>query len=379
MNLPLTEEQQLIQRIAREFAEKELEPRAEEIDKAGEFPDEAMRMLADLDLTGVPYPQEYGGGGADKISYVLILEELARSCAATALTLGAHTMVAGPILEFGTQEQIEKYAPRLCKLEDYGAFALTEACSGTDAGALMCGAARDGDDYIINGAKMFITNGGYCGICVLFARTDPDTPGSKGVSAFIVDRKESPFEAGKHEDKMGIRGSDTTELIFRNCRVPKGNLIGKEGQGMRIALTTLNVGRITIAAQAVGIAQAALDEAVKHSKDRRQFGRPLAKNQAIQWMIADMARDIAAARLLVLHAAKLYDEGRPFGVEASMAKLFAAEMAMTHTVKAVQIHGGLGYIRGTKVERLMRDAKFTEILEGTSEVHRMIISGDLLK
>jgi butyryl-CoA dehydrogenase len=379
VNLPLTEEQQLIQRIAREFAEKELEPRAEEIDKAGEFPDEAMRMLADLDLTGVPYPQEYGGGGADKISYVLILEELARSCAATALTLGAHTMVAGPILEFGTQEQIEKYAPRLCKLEDYGAFALTEACSGTDAGALMCGAARDGDDYIINGAKMFITNGGYCGICVLFARTDPDTPGSKGVSAFIVDRKESPFEAGKHEDKMGIRGSDTTELIFRNCRVPKGNLIGKEGQGMRIALTTLNVGRITIAAQAVGIAQAALDEAVKHSKDRRQFGRPLAKNQAIQWMIADMARDIAAARLLVLHAAKLYDEGRPFGVEASMAKLFAAEMAMTHTVKAVQIHGGLGYIRGTKVERLMRDAKFTEILEGTSEVHRMIISGDLLK
>lgn len=378
MNLLLTEDQQLIQSVAREFAERELEPRAMQIDQEAIYPEEAMKMLAELDMTGIPYPEEYGGGGADMVSYTLILEEFAKVCASTALVLGAHTMVAKPIIKFGTPEQIAKYVPLLNSYQALGAFALTESCAGSDAGALVTSAVLDGDSYVINGTKVFITNGDRCDIVVVFVRTSPGE-GNKGISAFIVDRKESEFAAGKHEDKLGIRGSQTTELVFKNCRVPKENLLGKLGEGLKIALTTLTSGRISIAAQAVGIAQACLEESIRYSKERCQFGKPIASNQAIQWMIADMAKDVAAARLLTHHAARLCDQGLPFAEEASMAKLFASEAAMQHAVKAVQIHGGYGYVKGSKVERLFRDAKIMEIFEGTSEVHRMIISGGLLR
>ncbi|MDR1603488.1 MAG: acyl-CoA dehydrogenase family protein [Gracilibacteraceae bacterium] len=379
MNSLFTEEQLLLQAAAREFAEKELQPRAARIDQEAVFPEEAMKMLAELEMTGIPYPQEYGGGGADMISYALILEELAKQCEATALTLSSHTMAAAPILTFGAKEQITRFVPALNSLRKIGAFALTEAGAGSDAGGIVTSAVLDGDDYVINGTKIFITNGDKCDIVLLFARTDPASKGNKGLSAFIVEKKVSDFEVGKHEDKMGIRGSHTTELIFRNCRVPKENLLGKPGEGLKIALTTLVGGRIAIAAQAVGVAQACLDESINYAKERHQFGRPLASNQAIQWMIADMAKDVAAARLLTHHAAKLFDLGEPCGTQASIAKLFASEAAMNHAIKAVQIHGGYGYVRGTKVERLFRDVKVMEIFEGTSEVHRMIISGSLIK
>ncbi len=378
MNTLLTEEQELIQATAREFAEKELDPIASKIDLEGIFPDDTLKKLAELDMMGIPYPTEYEGGGADMVSYALVLQELSRICASTALVLAAHTMVAGPIINFGTPKVIKKYVPRLNTYKALGAFALTEASAGSDAGSLTTSAVLDGDAYVVNGTKTFITNGDRADIVVLFVRTGLGK-GNSGLSALVVDRRESEFSAGKHEDKMGIRGSHTTELIFKNCLVPKENLLGKEGDGFKIALHTLTKGRVGIASQAVGIIRACLEESVRYSKERRQFGKPIAANQAIQWMIADMAKDATAANLLTLHAATLCDQGKPYAQEASMAKLFAGEAAMHHAVKAVQIFGGYGYVRGCKVERLFRDAKIMEIFEGTSEVHRMIISGNLLR
>ncbi|MDR3565124.1 MAG: acyl-CoA dehydrogenase family protein [Negativicutes bacterium] len=378
MNLLLTEEQQLIQATAQEFAEKELEPKAIKTDLEGIFPEDTLKKLAELDMMGIPYPEEYGGGGADMVSYALVLQELAKVCASTALVVAAHTMVAGPIIHFGSPELSKKYAPLLNTYKALGAFALTEASAGSDAGALMTSAVLDGDEYVINGTKTFITNGDKADVLVLFVRTGPDK-GNNGLSAFVVDKRQSEFTAGNHEDKMGIRGSHTTELIFKNCRVPKENLIGKEGDGFKIALHTLTKGRIGIASQAVGIIRACLEESVRYSKERHQFGKPIAANQAIQWMIADMAKDATAGNLLVTHAATLCDQGKHFAQEASMAKLFAGEAAMHHASKAVQIHGGYGYVRGCKVERLFRDAKIMEIFEGTNEVHRMIISSNLLR
>ncbi|SDF02313.1 acyl-CoA dehydrogenase family protein [Sporomusa acidovorans] len=378
MGFELTEEQRLIQSMAREFAINEVAPLAERIDRDGEFPTVARNRLAELELTGIPTPAEYGGGGADYVSYALVIEEIAKVCASTAVVLAVHTLAQAPILKFGTPEQKAKFLPMLAGYKALGGFALTEAGAGSDAGALATTAVLEGDHYVINGTKTFITNGDGAGVMIVMAKTGPGE-GTKGISAFIVEKNESPYTVGKHEDKMGVRGSHTTELIFKNCKVPKENLLGKIGQGFKVAMATLDGGRIGIAAQAVGIAQACLDESVRYSKERKQFGRPIAANQAIQWMIADMAKDVLAARLLVHNAAALCDSGQPFSLEAAAAKLFAAETAMKHSIKAVQINGGYGYIRGAKVERLMRDAKITEIYEGTSEVQRMVISGMTLR
>ncbi|MDD4600008.1 MAG: acyl-CoA dehydrogenase [Negativicutes bacterium] len=374
----LTEEQKLIQALAREFAEKEVEPIAIKVDLDGIYPDETMKKLAQIDLTAIPYPCEYGGGGADYVSYALVIEEISKVCASTGVVLACHTLAQSPILQFGTPEQKAKFLPMLTSYNMLGGFALTEAGAGTDAGAVATTAVLDGDHYVINGTKSWITNGDRAGIVVLMARTGTGE-GTKGISAFIVEKSVSPFTVGKHEDKMGVRGSHTTELIFKNCRVPKENLLGKIGEGFKVAMASLDGGRIGIAAQALGIAQACLDESIRYSKERKQFGRPLASNQAIQWMIADMAKDVMASRMLVYNAASLKDNGMPFSMEAAVAKLFCSETAMKHSIKAIQIHGGYGYVRGSKVERLLRDAKITEIYEGTSEVQRMVISANLLR
>jgi len=378
MGFQLTEEQTLLQSAVRDFAISEVEPMAIERDREGIFPAEAMKRLAELDLTGIPYPSEYGGAGAGYVSYALVIEELARACASTAVVLAVHTLAASPIMQFGTPEQKAKFLPMLTGHEVLGAFALTEAGAGTDAGALKTTATLDGDSYVINGAKTFITNGDEAGLVILMAKAGPGE-GTKGISAFIVEKSVSDFVVGNHEDKMGMRGSHTTELIFNNCLVPRENLLGTIGGGFKIAMATLDGGRIAIGAQALGIAQACLDESVRYAKEREQFGRPIAANQAIQWMIADMAKDVMAARLLVYNAASLRDMGERYTIEAAIAKLFASEIAMQHATKAVQIQGGYGYVKGNKVERLMRDAKLTEIYEGTSEVQRMVIAGICLR
>lgn len=378
MAFELTEEQKLIQSMAREFAINEVAPLAEKIDRDGIFPEAAMKRLAELELTGIPTPAEYGGGGADYLSYALVIEEIAKVCASTAVVLAVHTLTQGPILQFGTPEQKAKFLPMLASYQKLGGFALTEAGAGSDAGAVATTAVLDGDHYVINGSKTFITNGDGAGVMIVMAKTGPGE-GTKGITAFIVEKSVSPYEVGKHEDKMGVRGSHTTELIFKNCRVPKENLLGKIGEGFKVAMSALDGGRIGIAAQALGIAQACLEESVRYSKERKQFGKPICANQAIQWMIADMAKDVLATRVLVHNAASLKDSGKPFSMEAAIAKLFASETAMHHSVKAIQIHGGYGYVRGAKVERLMRDAKITEIYEGTSEVQRIVIAGTALR
>lgn len=378
MAFELSEEQALIKAAAREFALAELESAASRTDLDGIFPAESMKKLADLQMTGIQYPVEYGGAGADYLSYAVVIEELSRSCASTAVILACHLLAASPVYMFGTPEQKAKFIPMITEYKTLGAFALTEAGAGSDAGALATTAVLDGDCYVLNGTKTFITNGDECGLMIVMAKTAQGI-GTKGISAFVVEKAVSPWTVGKHEDKMGMRGSHTTEIFFKDCRVPKENLLGKEGDGFKIAMATLDGGRIGIGAQAVGIAQACLDESVRYAKERQQFGKPLAANQAIQWMIANMQTDILAARQLVYTAASLKDQGKPFSLEAASAKLFAAETAMKHSVKAVQIYGGYGYMRGAKVERLMRDAKITEIYEGTSEVQRMVIAGLVLR
>ena len=379
MDFRLTEEQELIRANMREFAEKYVEPIAAEIDEASRYPAEIMSKLAEMGWMGIPYPQEYGGGGADYLTFTVVVEELSRACAATGFTLSCHTALAsGPIAAFGSEEQKKKYLTPLCRGEHIGAFALTEPGAGSDVGAGSTTADRDGDYYVLNGTKTFISNGPVADTFVIFASTDR-SKGTKGLSAFIVPRETPGLRVGQHFLKMGIRASQTSEIILKDCRVPKENLLGQEGQGFRIAMQTLDNGRIEVAAQAVGIAQAAMDESIKYAKERVQFGKPIAAQQAIQWMIADMATDISAARFLTYHAAYLKDQGLPYSKEAAMAKPFASDMATRHTSKAVQIHGGYGYIKGQKVERLMRDAKITEIYEGTSEVQRIVISGSLLR
>ncbi|MBP1765623.1 MAG: CaiA [Firmicutes bacterium] len=379
MNFNLTEEQQLIQQNAREFALEYVEPVAAELDKTERYPKELVEKMTELDFMGICYPPEYSGAGADYLSYILVLEQICRSCASTGIIYSAHVSLASfPIYNWGSEEMKQKYLVPMCKGEKLGAFALTEPGAGTDAGSGQCTAQLDGDEYVLNGTKCFITNGGVADVYVVFALTDP-TAGTKGISAFVVDAGIPGFEIGKHEDKMGIRGSQTTELIFKNCRIPKENLIGKEGKGFGIAMSTLDGGRIGVATQALGIAQAALDEAVKFAKERVQFGKPIAKNQAIQWMLAEMATQLEASRLLVYHAAMLKEEGKPFSKEAAMAKMFASEAADWICNKAIQIHGGYGYIKDFKVERLYRDSKITTIYEGTNEVQRMVISGAVLR
>jgi butyryl-CoA dehydrogenase len=379
MNFKLSEEHQLIRASVREFCQKYVEPAADEIDQQARFPEDIVKKLAEQDWLGIPFPEEYGGAGSDYLSYTIVVEELSRACATTGFTLECHTSLACyPLFKFGTEEQKKKYLVPLCKGEILGSFALTEPGAGTDAGAASTTAVLDGNDYVLNGSKIFISNAPVAGVLIIFAMTDK-SKGTKGLSAFIVPGKAPGLVIGKHLNKMGIRGSLTAEVFLKDCRIPKENLLGQEGQGFRIAMMTLDGGRIGVAAQALGIAQAALDESVRYSKERVQFGKPISTFQAIQWMIADMATAVEASRFLTYHAAWCYDQGLPYSKEAAMAKLFASETAVYQTNRAVQIHGGIGYIKGHKVERLYRDAKITEIYEGTSEVMRMVISGNVLR
>jgi butyryl-CoA dehydrogenase len=379
MDFKLTDEQELIRANMREFAQTYVDPIAVEIDENSRYPEEVIKKLAEGGWLGMPFPVEYGGAGLDYLTYAIAVEELSRSCAATGFTMSAHTSLACmPIALFGNEEQKKKYLTPMAKGEHIGAFALTEPGAGTDVGGAVSTADLDGDEYILNGVKTFTSNGPVADTYITFAWTDK-TDKRKGMSAFIVPRNTPGLKVGAHFMKMGIRASQTSEIIFNNCRIPKENLLGNLGDGNKIAMNTLDHGRIGIAAQAVGIAQAALDESVSYSKQRKQFGKPISSNQAIQWMLADMYTDINAGRFLYLYAAYLKDQGLPFTKEASAAKLFCSEMCNKHASKAVQIYGGYGYCKGQKVERLLRDAKITEIYEGTSEAQRMVIAGNVLR
>ena len=379
MDLRLTEEQELIRKNIREFAEKHIEPIAAEIDENSRHPAELFRKLGEGGWMGIPLPAEYGGAGADFVTHTLVVEEVARACSSTGFTVSFHAGIIGTTLAAnGTPEQKKKYLVPLAGGEHMGAFMLTEPQAGTDVMAVTTSAVRDGSEYVIDGTKTFVSNGPLADTYILFCWTDR-AAGRKGMSAFIVPQGTPGLLPGRHFDKMGMRSSQTSEVVFRKCRVPAENLLGKEGAGLPMAMMGFDHGRIGIAAQAVGMLQAALDESIRYAKERVQMGNPIARHQAVAWMIADMATDLAAARLLARHAASLKDRGQFFAREAAMAKLFATEKAMHHTVKAVQIHGGCGYIKGAKVERLMRDAKIAEIYEGTSEAQRMVISGSVLR
>ena len=380
MDFELTDEQELIREAVREFADAEVAPIAAELDRDHRFPTELLPKLAELNLMGMPYPEKVGGAGADYVSYVIMIEELSRACATTSVVVSAHSSLATwPIYKFGTPEQHDKYLSDMASGRRLGAFALTEPAAGTDAAAGTCTAVLKGDEYVLNGSKIFISNAPYAEIYVVFAKTDPAAPGTRGMSAFIVERDTPGFSVGEAEHKLGIRGSSTPPLYFSDCRIPKDALLGEEGTGFKIAMQTLDGGRIGIAAQALGIAQAALDASVAYAKERVQFGKPIATLQAIQWMIADMATEIDAARLLVYRAASCVDAGRPYSTEGAMAKLFASETATRVAGKAIQIHGGYGYTESYPVERNWRDAKITEIYEGTSEVQRMVIARSCLR
>ena len=379
MNFTLTKEQELVRQMVRDFAVNEVKPIAAEIDVTERFPMENVKKMGELGMMGIPFPTEFGGAGGDVLSYILAVEELSKVCATTGVILSAHTSLCASLInENGTPEQKEKYLRDLCTGNKIGAFGLTEPGAGTDAAGQQTTAVLDGDNYILNGSKIFITNGGVAETFIVFAMTDK-SQGTRGISAFIVEKGFSGFSIGKKEDKLGIRASSTTELIFENCIVPKENLIGKEGKGFGIAMKTLDGGRIGIAAQALGIAEGALDEAIKYMKERKQFGRPIAAFQGLQWMVAEMSTKIEAARFLVYKAAWLKENKQPYSIDAARAKLYAAEVAMDVTTKAVQLFGGYGYTKEYPVERMMRDAKITEIYEGTSEVQKMVISGSLLK
>jgi len=379
MKLELNDQQKMIQNMVREFANKEVGPIASELDKKEEYPHKTLEKMAKLGLLGIIIPPEYGGAGLDTVSYAIVIEEISRKCASTGVVTSVHnSLTAWPIMKYGTEEQKKKYLPILAKGEKIGAFAGTEPNAGSDLAAMKTTAVLKGKKYIINGDKTFITSGSEAGIIIIFAVTDKNA-GPKGLSAFIIENKFKGYKVGSIFEKLGINASKTSELIFENMEVPKENLLGAEGDGFKIALSTLDGGRIGIAAQAVGIAQACLDESIEYSKQRQQFGKPICANQAIQWMIADMATKIEAARFLLYNAAYKKDKGERISKEAAMAKLFASETAMDCAIKAVQIHGGYGYTKEYTVERLFRDAKITEIYEGTSEVQRMVISGSLLK
>ncbi len=379
MNFNLTKTQELFRQMIREFADKEVKPLAAEVDEQERFPQETVEKMAKLGLFGIPLEKEYGGAGGDNLMYTIAVEELSRACATTGVILSAHTSLClSPIAQFGTEEQKRKYLPKLASGEWLGAFGLTEPNAGTDASAQQTTAVLEDEEWVLNGSKIFITNGGKAHVYVIIAMTDKSL-GNKGISAFIVEAGTPGFEIGKKELKMGIRGSATTELIFTNCRIPKGNLLGKVGNGFAIAMKTLDGGRIGIAAQALGIAQGAMDETVKYTKERKQFGKAIGKFQNTQFQMADLQTKVQAARLLIRSAAFKKDQGVPYSADAAMAKLFAAETAMEVTTKAVQFHGGYGYTREYPVERMMRDAKITEIYEGTSEVQRMVIAANLYK
>ena len=380
MDFKLTREQAMVQKMYREFAENEVKPLAAEVDEEERFPMETVEKMAKLGMMGIYFPKQYGGAGGDVLSYAMCVEELAKVCGTTAVIVSAHTsLCCAPIFENGTEEQKMKYLPDLLSGRKIGAFGLTEPGAGTDASGQQTTAVKnENGDYVLNGSKCFITNGNVASTFVVFAMTDK-SKGNHGITAFIVEKDFPGFSTGKHEKKMGIRGSSTCDLVFEDCVVPKENLLGKEGEGFKIAMKTLDGGRVGIASQALGIAQGAMDETVKYVKERKQFGRTIGQFQNTQFQLADLDTKIEAARLLVRAAAFKKDQKLPFSVDAARAKLFAAETAMEVTTKAVQFHGGYGYTREYPVERMMRDAKITEIYEGTSEVQRMVISSALLK
>lgn len=372
-------EHELLRKAIRDFVSKELKDIPEQVDTEGKLPKDLTEKLAKYKFISPVIPKEYGGAGADYVSYSIIMEEISRRCASTGtyITAGA-SLVALPLLNFGTEEQKQKYLKPLATGEYIGAFGLTEPGAGSDAGAAQTTAVLDGDHYILNGRKTFITNAPICDFAIVTAVTEKGK-GARGISAFIVESKWEGFSTGAHEDKMGIRGTETSDLIFENVKVPKENLIGKEGKGFKIALNTLDVGRIGVAAQALGIAQGALDEAKKYVKERVQFNRPLAKFQNTQFTIADMETKVQAARLLVYDAAEKKDSGINPGVESAMAKYYAAEIANEVAYKALQLHGGYGYMKDYPIERIYRDARITSIYEGTSQVQQMVIAGNALK
>ena len=377
MEFGYSKEQVLLREMYKKFAETEIKPLAEELDEEERFPVESIPKLARYGFMGIPFPKEYGGAGGNYLTYAMAVEELGKVCATTAVIVSAHTsLCAGPIYYFGTEEQKQKYLVPLAKGEKIGAFGLTEPSAGTDSSMQQTTAVLDGDEYVLNGTKVFITNAGYADIYVVIAMTDK-SKGNKGISAFIVEKGTPGFSVGKKERKMGIRGSATCDLIFENCRIPKENILGKEGQGFKIAMQTLDGGRIGIASQALGLGEGAVNEAIKYTQERVQFGRRLSQFQNTQFQLADMHTRMQAAQYLVYAAAMKKQLHEDYSMDASMAKLFAAEAASDVTRRAVQLFGGYGYTREYPVERMMRDAKITKIYEGTSEVQRMVISSHL--
>jgi butyryl-CoA dehydrogenase len=379
VNLELTEEQRLLQHTVREFAEAEVKPLAKEIDETGRFPRETFRKAAELGLTGVALPDACGGAGMDHISYTIVIEEISRACASTGVILSVqNSLYCDPIYRFGTEEQKQKFLLPYARGERIGCYALTEPQAGSNAAALRTKAVRQGDRYVVNGTKAWITNGGAADAAIVYVNTHPEK-GEKGITALVVERGTPGFAVGKEEKKLGINATACTELSFSDCEVPVGNRIGEEGEGYRVALSTLDGGRIGIASQAVGIAQGAMEAALRYAQERQAFGHPIADFQAIQFMLADMATEIDAARLLARRAAWKQDSGARFTMEAAIAKLFASEMATRVTHKAIQIHGGYGYSREYPVERAYRDARITEIYEGTSEIQRLVIAAWVLK
>lgn len=379
MDFSLNNEQLLFLQMIREFSDREVKPLAAEVDDQERFPVETVEKMARIGLMGIPFPVEYGGAGGNNMLYSMAVEELSRVCATTGVIVSAHTsLCCAPIYEHGTEEQKKKYLPKLCSGEWIGAFGLTEPNAGTDAAGQQTVAVDMGDHWVLNGSKLFITNASYAHVYIIIAMTDK-SQGTRGISAFIVEKDFPGFSVGKKEKKLGIRGSATCELIMQNCIVPKENLLGQVGKGFGVAMKTLDGGRIGIASQALGIAQGAMDETVKYTKERKQFGRSISAFQNTQFQLADLQTKIEASRLLVRSAAWKKDQKMPYSVDAAMCKLFAAETAMEVTTKAVQFHGGYGYTREYPVERMMRDAKITEIYEGTSEVQRMVIAAQLLK
>jgi butyryl-CoA dehydrogenase len=378
MDFELTEEQRMFRRMVRDFAEKEIAPRAEEIDETDRFPDDLFRRMGELGILGLPFPEEYGGSGGEYTSMVIALEEIARVSGSMAITLDAQTsLCCEPIYLFGTEEQKRKYLVPLAQGEKIGAFGLTEPQAGSDAGATRTHAVRDGDEWVINGQKNFITNGSIADVVVITAKTDPEK-GTRGISSFIVEKCTPGFQPGRDEKKMGLKGSVTSELFFEDCRIPADNLLGKENEGFKQFLVTLDAGRVAISAMAVGLAQGAYERAVAYAQERVQFGQPIVKFQAVQWMIADMATEIEAARLLVQRAAWMRERGMRFTKEAAMAKLFATEMSERACRKAIQIHGGYGYMREYEVERMYRDQRLCAIGEGTNEIQRLVIARQVL-
>ena len=379
MHLELSEEQKLLQQTVREFANTEVKPLARELDETSRFPRETLRKAAELGLTGIPFPEQYGGAGFDHISYAIAIEEISRACASTGVILSVqNSLYCDPIYRFGSEEQKQRLLAPFARGEKIGCYALTEPQAGSNAAALATHAVRKGNRYIVNGTKAWITNGGAADAAIVYVNTDPPK-GEKGITALVVERGTPGFKVGKEEKKLGINATACVELSFTDCEVPIENRIGTEGEGYKVALSTLDGGRIGIAAQAVGIAQGAFEEALKYSQQRMAFGHPISNFQAIQFMLADMATEIDAARLLARKAAWKQDIGARFSMEASIAKLFASEMATRVTHKAIQIHGGYGYSREYPVERMYRDARITEIYEGTSEIQRLVIAAWVLK